>query len=75
MSGCFNPKNQQLQVRVLETMINMGRTDDAQKVVDRLLKDDPGDVTATARAIAGNAVRIRRMGDLLAAILRRFMEQ
>ena len=42
----FDPKSQQLQVRVLETMINMGKTDDAQKMVDRLLKDDPGDVTA-----------------------------
>ena len=42
----FDPKNQQLQVRVLETMLNSGKIEDATKLTDRLLKDNPGDITA-----------------------------
>ena len=56
----LDPKNQDLQLRLLETMISAGKIDDATKLTDRLLKENPGDITARithARllAIKGNS--------------------
>ena len=56
----IDPKNQDLQLRLLETMLNNGKIDDATQLTDRLLKENPGDVMARivrARllAIKGNS--------------------
>ena len=56
----IDPKNQELQLRLLETMLNNGKIDDATQLTDRLLKENPGDVMARivrARllAIKGNS--------------------
>ncbi len=42
----LDPKNQELQLRLLETMLNNGKVEDATKLNDQLLKDNPGDVMA-----------------------------
>ena len=42
----YDPKNSHLQVRTLELLINGGRFDEATKMTDRLLKENPGDITA-----------------------------
>ncbi len=42
----LDPKNQDLQLRLLETMINSGKIDDASKLTDQLLKANPGDMMA-----------------------------
>src|SRR5208283_4530629 len=56
----LDAKNQELQLRLLEIMLNTGKIDDATQLTDRLLKDNPGDVMARithARllAIKGNS--------------------
>ena len=56
----LDPKNQELQLRLLETMISSGKMDDATALTDRLLKENPGDIMARithARllAIKGNS--------------------
>ena len=56
----YDPKNEELQLRLLETLLNTGKIDDATKMTDRMLKDNPGDVMARithARllAIKGNS--------------------
>jgi tetratricopeptide (TPR) repeat protein len=56
----FDPKNEELQLRLLETLINTGKIDEATKVSDRMLKEKPGDIMARiihARllAIKGNS--------------------
>ena len=56
----YDPKNEELQLRLVETLLNTGKIDDATKVTDRMLKDKPGDVMARithARllAIKGNS--------------------
>jgi tetratricopeptide (TPR) repeat protein len=53
----YDPKNQELQLRLLETLLNTGKIDDATKMADRMLKDKPGDVIARithARLLAIN---------------------
>src|SRR5208337_2765954 len=42
----LDAKNQELQLRLLEIMLNTGKIDDATQLTDRLLKDNPGDVMA-----------------------------
>jgi tetratricopeptide (TPR) repeat protein len=42
----LDPKNTDLQLRLLETMISSGQIDDATKLTDRLLKENPGDIMA-----------------------------
>ncbi len=56
----YDPKNQELQLRLLETLLNTGKVDDASRLADGMLKDKPGDVIARithARilAIKGNS--------------------
>jgi tetratricopeptide (TPR) repeat protein len=56
----YDPKNQELQLRLVETFLNTGKIDDASKLADSMLKDKPGDViarTTHARllAIKGNS--------------------
>lgn len=53
-------KNQELQLRLLETLISTGKIDEAAKLTDQLLKENPGDIMARithARllAIKGNS--------------------
>src|ERR1039458_10094236 len=42
----YDPKNQELQMRVLETLLSTGKIDDANKMADSMLKDRPGDIIA-----------------------------
>ncbi len=42
----YDPKNEELEMRLLETYLNTGKIDDATKMTDRMLKDKPGDVMA-----------------------------
>jgi tetratricopeptide (TPR) repeat protein len=56
----YDPKNQDLQLRLVETWLNTGKIDEASKMADSMLKDKPGDVVARithARllAIKGNS--------------------
>jgi tetratricopeptide (TPR) repeat protein len=56
----LDPKNQDLQLRLLETLISSGKINDATTLTDRLLKENPGDIMARithARllAIKGNS--------------------
>ncbi len=56
----LDPKNQEVQLRLLETLINSGKINDATALTDRLLKENPGDIMARithARllAIKGNS--------------------
>ncbi len=56
----FDPKNQELQLRLVEILLDTGKTDEASKIADSMLKDKPGDVMARithARllAIKGNS--------------------
>ncbi len=56
----YDPKNSDLQVRLLETYVNTGKIEDATKMTDSMLKEKPGDLTARmihARllAIKGNS--------------------
>lgn len=56
----YDPKNEDLQLRLLETYLNTGKIDEATKMTDSMLKDKPGDVMARithARllAIKGNS--------------------
>ncbi len=56
----LDPKNPDLQLRLLETEINTGKIEDATKLTDQLLKENPGDIMARithARllAIKGNS--------------------
>jgi predicted Zn-dependent protease len=53
----IGPKNQELQLRLMETMLNSGKIDDATALTDKLLKENPGDVMARithARILAMN---------------------
>jgi len=42
----LDPKSQELQLRLLETEIANGKIDEATTLTDRLLKENPGDITA-----------------------------
>jgi tetratricopeptide (TPR) repeat protein len=56
----IDPKNQDLQLHLLETLIGDGKIDEANALTDKLLKDNPGDILARVTharllAIKGNS--------------------
>ena len=57
----YDPKNETLQIRILETMIGSGRIQDAQNTVDHLLKQDPGDTTARIYMASSATVALHKM--------------
>ncbi len=42
----LNPKSEELQLRLIESLLNTGKTDEAAQLNDAMLKERPGDVMA-----------------------------
>jgi tetratricopeptide (TPR) repeat protein len=42
----YDPKNQELQLRLLETLLSTAKIDEASKMTDDMLKERPGDIMA-----------------------------